>query len=137
MYLQKTLLVLPFVSLVLWTPPHRGFFDVEVRGEKGRAYALDNGKVIGLRRSGAPEAESGMYGTETSDRTFFKFGESPTINIIRDLIHSMETGKSTRGNIDVTMNSVEVQFALAHSHLDGGTRVDIPVADRSLYIPGG
>ena len=78
-----------------------------------------------------------MYGTETSDRTFFKFGESPTINIIRDLIHSMETGKSTRGNIDVTMNSVEVQFALAHSHLDGGTRVEIPVADRSLYIPGG
>ena len=117
--------------------PHRGFFDVEVRGEKGRAYALDNGKVIGLRRSGAPEAESGMYGTETSDRTFFKFGESPTINIIRDLIHSMETGKSTRGNIDVTMNSVEVQFALALSHLDGGTRVEIPVADRSLYIPGG
>ena len=117
--------------------PHRGFFDVEVRGEKGRAYALDNGKVIGLRRSGAPEAESGMYGTETSDRTFFKFGESPTINIIRDMIHSMETGKSTRGNIDVTMNSVEVQFALAHSHLDGGTRVEIPVADRSLYIPGG
>ena len=49
----------------------------------------------------------------------------------------METGKSTRGNIDVTKNSVEVQFAVAHSHLDGGTRVEIPVADRSLYIPGG
>ena len=111
--------------------PHRGFFDVEVRGTGGRAYALDNGNVIGLRRS------SGLYATETSERVFYTFGESPTINTIRDLIHSMETGDSTHGNIDITMNSVEVQFALAHSHLDGGKRVEIPVADRSLYIPGG
>jgi hypothetical protein len=30
-----------------------------------------------------------------------------------------------------------VQFALAHSHLQGGARVQVPVADRTLYIPGG
>jgi hypothetical protein len=37
----------------------------------------------------------------------------------------------------VTMQSVEAQFGIAHSHLQGGARVALPVADRSLYIPGG
>ncbi len=49
----------------------------------------------------------------------------------------METGERTKGNIDLTMDTVETQFALAHSHLQGGARVEIPVSDRSLYIPGG
>jgi hypothetical protein len=56
---------------------------------------------------------------------------------IRSLIREIETGERTAGNIDVTMQSVEVQFALAHSHLEGAARVGIPVTDRSLYVPGG
>jgi predicted dehydrogenase len=39
--------------------------------------------------------------------------------------------------LDVTMQSAEVQFGLAHSHLQGGSRVSLPVTDRALYIPGG
>ena len=74
------------------------------------------------------------YATE---RVIYTRGEPPTVNTIRDLIHSLKTGEPTRGNIDVTMQSVEAQFAIAHSHLAGGTRIDIPVEDRSLYIPGG
>ena len=57
--------------------------------------------------------------------------------VIRDIIREMETGERTAGNIDRTMQAVETQFALAHSHLQGGTRVEIPVTDRTLYIPGG
>jgi hypothetical protein len=30
-----------------------------------------------------------------------------------------------------------VQFGIAYSSLQGGARVSLPVADRSLYIPGG
>ena len=64
-------------------------------------------------------------------------GESPTVGTIRDLIREIETGERTAGNIEVTVQSVEVQFGLAHSHLQGGARVSLPIADRSLYIPGG
>jgi hypothetical protein len=64
-------------------------------------------------------------------------GASPTVCTIRDLIGEIETGERTRGNVDVTLQSVEVQFALAHFHLAGGARVSIPVADRTLHIPGG
>ena len=65
------------------------------------------------------------------------YGDSPTVNTIRDIINEINTGERTRGNIDVTMQSVEVQFGIANSHLQGGKRVSIPVSDRSLYIPGG
>jgi hypothetical protein len=34
------------------------------------------------------------------------------------------------------MQSVEVQFGLVGSHLQGGARVTLPIADRSVYIPG-
>ena len=58
---------------------------------------------------------------------------SGTSSIIREL----ETGEPTVGRIDITMQSVEVQFGVACSHLQDGARVALPVADRSLYIPGG
>jgi predicted dehydrogenase len=107
-----------------------GRFDVDVIGTRGRALAWDNGQSFRVWRAaaqGAPQAE----------QSFHAQGESPTICIIRDLIRELETGERTKGNIDVTMQSVEVQFGLAHSHLQGGKRIALPLADRSLYIPGG
>ncbi len=111
--------------------PHRGFFDLEIRGSEGAAYAFDNGRVFQLRRSRGSAADDAVT------RTIYPRGESPTVATIRDLIRALESGVRTRGNIEVTMQSVEAQFAVAHSHLAGGARVDIPVADRSLYVPGG
>ena len=111
--------------------PHRGFLDVHVLGSEGRAYALDNGLTFEIRHS------LGSNPDDVTTRKLYAQGEPPTVNTIRDLINSLETGEPTRGNIDVTMQSVEAQFAIAHSHLAGGARVEVPVADRSLYIPGG
>ena len=76
-------------------------------------------------------------GSGVSMQVFRPEGESPTASTIRNIIQELETGERTSGNIDVTMQSVEVQFGIAHSHLQGGARVSLPVADRSLYIPGG
>ena len=39
-------------------------------------------------------------------------GESATVATIRSLIRELESGERTTGNIDVTMQSVEVQFGL-------------------------
>ena len=75
--------------------------------------------------------------TPAHEATYRPEGESPTVCTIRDIIHEIETGERTAGNIDVTMQSVEAQFGLAHSHLQGGARVGLPVADRGLYVPGG
>jgi predicted dehydrogenase len=109
--------------------PMQGF-EVEVRGTDGRAYAWDNGEVIRVR-SGKRRDHA------VDERTIIPTGEGPTVCTIRDIIHQLETGERTAGNIDITMQSVEAQFGLAHSHLQGGSRVELPVADRSLCIPGG
>ena len=110
--------------------PVSGLFDIEVYGSEGRAFAWDNGETIRIRRNNRPE------GT-IDEKNIRPQGESPTVCTIRDIIRQIETGEQTAGNIDITMQSVEVQFGLAHSHLQGGARVELPVVDRSLYIPGG
>ena len=110
--------------------PHRGSFDIDVHGTEGRAIAWENGDDFRIRRTSAK--------THTTEETILRpTGESPTICTIRDMIRALETGTPTQGNLDITMQSVEAQFGLAHSHLQGGARVQLPVADRSLYIPGG
>lgn len=110
--------------------PRRGSFDIDVHGAEGRASAKENGGEFRISRTNAK--------TQTSEETIFRpTGESPTMCTIRDIIRQLETGEPTKGNIDITMQSVEAQFGLAHSHLQGGARIALPVADRSLYVPGG
>ena len=110
--------------------PIPGLFDVEVYGTEGRAYAWDNGETICIRRGTRRESA-------VDERTIKPTGDSPTVGTIRNIIRQLETGERTAGNIDITMQSVEAQFGVAHSHLQGGARIELPVADRSLYIPGG
>ncbi len=110
--------------------PLAGRFDIDVHGSEGRAYAWENGDEFKVRRTNAKTGR-------TEETSFRPAGPSPTICTIRDIIRELETGERTDGNIDRTMQAVEVQFALAHSHLQGGARVSIPVLDRTLYIPGG
>jgi predicted dehydrogenase len=107
-----------------------GRFELDVVGTEGRAMAWENGGHFGVRRLVLKR------GT-VSETTFTPQGESPTICTIRDLMNAVETGSPTRGNLDVTLPSVEVQFGVAHSHLQGGRRIPLPVVDRSLRIPGG
>lgn len=110
--------------------PRRGGFEVEILGTEGRASAWESSDKFFIRRT------NGKTQT-TEEKIFHSTGESPTMCVIRDLIRELETGERTQGNIDVTMQSVETQFGVAHSHLQGGKRVMLPVADRTLYIPGG
>ncbi len=110
--------------------PVPGPFDIEVQGTEGRALAWDNGDTFLVRR-----VHRG--GKEVRETTMRPQGESPTVCTIRDIIRELETGQRTAGNLEVTLPSVEVQFGLAHSHLQGGARVTLPVSDRRLYIPGG
>ena len=79
-----------------------------------------------------------MFGDVVDLQTFRPTGESHTVNTIRDIIREIETGQRTKGNhrhYDADRGGT--QFGIAHSHLQGGARVALPVSDRSLLIPGG
>lgn len=117
--------------------PVKGGFKIEVHGSEGVAYAWNNGDQLGVRRSGTKNSLFEGISGETLETVILPSGESPTVCTIRNIIREMETGERTYGNIDVTMQAVEAQFGIAHSHLVNGGRISLPVADRSLYIPGG
>lgn len=110
--------------------PTPGPFDLEVRGSEGRAVAWDNGIDTRIQRPL-------RRGDEVEETVIHATGDAPGITNIRNIIREIETGERTDGNIDVTMQAVEAQFGIAYSSLQGGARVSVPVADRSLYIPGG
>ncbi len=107
-----------------------GSLDIEIYGTEGKAYSWENGELFRIRRAG--KGSSAVEETEIRPT-----GDSPTVATVRSVIREMETGQRATGNIDVTMQAVETQFGIAHSHLQGGARVTLPVQDRSLYIPGG
>ena len=107
-----------------------GSLDVEVYGTGGKAYSWENGEVFKIRK--AAKGDTSVEETEIRPS-----GDSPTVATIRNIINEIETGERTTGNIDITMQAVETQFGIAHSHLQGGSRVSLPVEDRTLYIPGG
>ncbi len=109
--------------------PRSGRTEFEVHGSEGRAVAWDDGEDFRVRRRAA--------GSSAVEETVVRpMGESPTVRIVRGIIGEMEGGGRTSGNIDVTVQATEAEFAVAYSHIEGGARVSVPVADRSLYIPG-
>ena len=110
--------------------PVPGRFDIDIHGTEGLVTAWDNGESFRIRRGD-------RRSNQISEQTIRPAGEGPTVCTIRNVIREMETGEKTDGNIEVTMQAVEVQFGLAHSHLNNGQRIDLPLTDRTLYIPGG
>lgn len=106
-----------------------GSYDIDVIGTDGRAYSWEDDNVFCIRSSGRSST--------ITEKIIRPSGDCPTVRTILSIINELETGERTTGNIDVTMQDVEVQFGIAHSHLQDGARVSLPVKDRSLYIPGG
>ena len=102
--------------------------DWEVVGTEGRAFAWGDDADIRVWR--ASEGRS-----ETVETAIRPSGEGPSVGIVREIIREIETGQRTSGNIDVVMQVVEVQFAVAQSHVQGGARVSTPMKDRTLHIP--
>jgi predicted dehydrogenase len=112
--------------------PRRGPFEVEVHGTEGVASAHEGVGAgdfqIRSQRGGSAEVEH---------LVLRPVGESASVRMVRDIVEGLDTGRATAVNIDLVMRTTEVQFAVAHSHLNGGARTPVPVKDRSLYIPGG
>jgi predicted dehydrogenase len=59
---------------------------------------------------------------------------STTLNLIEDLVHSLDTGEPPRGGVRVAYANNELLFAFVESHLRGGARVELPLNDSKLYL---
>ena len=103
----------------------RGDFDLDVVCERGMLSVVGNGAAWTLRRfDGDPEHREPLSFEPASS----------TVRMVEDLIHSLDTGEPPRGGVRVARASTEMIFAVVESHLEGGSRVELPLADCRLRL---
>ena len=77
----------------------------------------------------------GQYCFEEMDTPPFRIG-SGSLELVKELVTAVKSDGPTLGNEVTTRNSMEILIGAAQSHLAGGKAVDLPLADRAMYIPG-
>jgi len=59
---------------------------------------------------------------------------SSTANLIKDLVHALDTGQPTRGGVRCAYASTELIFGVIESHLHNGARIALPVTDSKVRL---
>ena len=113
-----------------WTIPG-GYWEFEVIGSEGTIRAQDNGARVSLRQPGAQHGRRQLW-----EEVPFPDPEhlSTTMTCLEDLVRARESGGQTLGHIDVTHHITEATIAVAESHRRGGAWVELPMAERDLYV---
>ena len=113
-----------------WTIPG-GYWEFEVIGSEGTIRAQDNGARVSLRQPGAQHGRRQLW-----EEVPFPEPEhlSTTMTCLEDLVRARESGGQTLGHIDVTHHITEATIAVAESHRCGGAWVELPMAERDLYV---
>ena len=111
-----------------WSIP-AGNWQFEVLGTKGMVRSLDNGAGAVMRVQNG-EDRYGWDGCELPKLP----SRSATVSCLEDLVDAFENNRPTRGHVDVTHHITEATLAVAESHRRGGNWVDLPIADRDLYV---
>ncbi len=109
-------------------------WDIEVIGTKGRLRSLNNGEQVEFWKL----VPSGLDGREMEPAQHIfplpTSTENANVRCVRDLIVCIETGKEPNCSGEDGRHALEIAMALRASHRRGGTRVALPLADRSLHI---
>ena len=115
---------------------------------------FENGVTLYLLHTGRYEyqanCDNGMVGTFNDSREWvMRKGEprdlrpvdypefprqSMTMNLILDLVRSLDTPAPPLGGAETARHGVEIMVAILESHLRGGTRVHMPLTGRELRM---
>ena len=114
-----------------WSVP-AGPRDFEIIGTEGSIRSLNQGTGAIYRVPENLEPREPRW-FETLIPEYPK--QEATLTCLEDLVDSHENGRAPRsGAIEVVHNLTEACLAVAESHRQGGAWVDLPVANRSLYV---
>ncbi|MFC1526122.1 Gfo/Idh/MocA family protein [Candidatus Latescibacterota bacterium] len=108
-------------------------WEFDVIGTEGRVRSISNGLEFELWK---PVAGGPRAGTQPG-RVPFPVPARPEgmgLTIIDDIIHCVEEGGQPRCSGEDGRAALEVALALRESHRRGGTRVPLPLEDRSLVM---
>ena len=106
-------------------------WEFEVVGTEGIIRSLDNGAGVSLRQPGKKVGRR-----QAMEEVPFEFvtPKSTVITCLEDLVMAHETGQPTRDHIDHAHHITEACISVAESHRRGGGWVELPLAERGLYI---
>ena len=90
--------------------------------EKGSIASSRDGAMWQIRR------ENRLESFPRFERT------SSGANLVKDLVHALDTGEPTRGGVRVAHASTELIFAFMESHLRNGARVNLPLKGSKLRL---
>ena len=112
-----------------WSVP-AGEWEFEVLGTEGSIRSVNNGTGVTLRpTTGAPRRPA------WSEQPFpLPEPVSPAVACLEDLVAAHESGRPTLSPVDLSVHIVEACIAVAESHRRGGAWVELPLAQRDLYI---
>ena len=117
-----------------WSIPAAGW-EYEIIGTEGTIRSLNNGAGASLRRAPLDEGDD-RKGRRNWDEVPFEFvtPRSTVVSCLEDLVNAYETDRKSLGHVEVAHHVTEACIAVAESHRRGGAWVDLPLADRRLYI---
>ena len=97
-------------------------------GSEGSIRSVNNGAGASLRRSGREQRILEDVPFESV------VPKSTTMCCLEDLVDAHESGRPTRGHVDIAHHITEATIAVAESHRQRGAWVELPLAERDLYI---
>ncbi len=108
-------------------------WEFDLIGSEGRVRSLANGTDTqyyrwvpgGLRDEGLPARAPFPLPLSI---------QGTGLSVMDDLVAAIETGSSPRCSAEDGRKALEIAIALRESHRQGGRRIDLPIADRSLKI---
>ncbi|MEZ4866624.1 MAG: Gfo/Idh/MocA family oxidoreductase [Caldilineaceae bacterium] len=106
--------------------------EFEAICDNGVISALSDGMEWQVRKRVPvdPQGRTGLVFTDAPDVP----PASSTLRLIEDLVHSLDTGEPPRCGARTALASTELIFAFIESHRQGGARVTLPLAHRSLRM---
>jgi len=101
--------------------------------ERGAVAALSNGAGWSLRREGPPDSRGRSEGLVEGKFPDFQRSSS-TLNLVNDLVHSLDTGEPERCGVRVARAGTELIFAFIESYQRGGARVNLPLDGSTVRL---
>ena len=112
-----------------WSIPV-GPWEFEIIGDSGTCRSLSNGDGASLRTLGDSNRRHVWSEVDLTPVV----PQSTVVCCLEDLGEAFETGRPTRGHIDIAHHTTEACLAVAESHHRGGEWVELPLEDRDLYV---
>ena len=111
-------------------PTGGAHWEFDVIGETGRFHSIADASEIEFWQTQVGE-ERGMFRRLL---TRPQHAQSNGVRAVQDIVRCLETGGEPRCSGEDGRAALEIAIALRESHRQGGRRIDLPLADRSLLI---